>query len=152
AEASDEIVVRLKELNGQQADDVHVKFAAPLESAREVDGQERPIGQAEVKDGELVTSLPLFRMRAFAVKLAATPLKLTAAESHSVKLAYDTDVASTDAKDDDGAFSRKSQSLAAEELPKKITSEGIEFEVGPTADGEKNAVTCRGQTIALPSG
>src|SRR5207248_3148603 len=60
AEDSDEIIVRLREVTGEEAKDVHVKFAAPVISAREVDGQERQISKSEA---ELVTDLSAFRMR-----------------------------------------------------------------------------------------
>ncbi len=33
-----------------------------------------------------------------------------------------------------------------------MTGEGVEFRLGPTADGQKNALTCHGQTVALPAG
>ena len=42
AEMSDEMIVRLVELDGQPAHNVQVKFAGPIADAREVNGQEQP--------------------------------------------------------------------------------------------------------------
>jgi len=36
-------------------------------------------------------------------------------------------------------------------VPSQLTSEGILFSLGSTADLQKNAVTCKGQTIKIPS-
>ena len=51
AERSDEWIVRLVELDGKPQSDVKVSFAAPIASAREVNGQEQPLGDATVSDG-----------------------------------------------------------------------------------------------------
>src|SRR5207244_9300004 len=48
AEESEEVIVRLVELNGQSQTNVRLSFAAPIISAREVNGQELPIGKATV--------------------------------------------------------------------------------------------------------
>src|SRR5262249_48316502 len=56
AERSQEIIVRLVEMDGQKQPDVQIKFAAPVVAAREVDGQEMPLGEAKVSQGALVAS------------------------------------------------------------------------------------------------
>ena len=56
AETSDEVVLRMVELDGKPAANVHVHFAGPIASAREVNGQELPVGSATVQSGALVTS------------------------------------------------------------------------------------------------
>ena len=56
AEDSDEVIVRLVEMDGKPASNVRVSFGGSVTSAREVDGQERPLGAATVAKGELVTS------------------------------------------------------------------------------------------------
>src|SRR5215204_1765191 len=55
AEESDETVVRLVELDGKGAPGVRVRFAGGVASAREVTGQEQPLGAARVERGQLVT-------------------------------------------------------------------------------------------------
>ena len=69
AEGSDEVVVRLNELAGEEHKGVKIKFAAPILSAREIDGQERTIGKAEVQNGQLNVDVKTYEPRAFALKL-----------------------------------------------------------------------------------
>src|ERR1700730_13658527 len=71
AEHSDETIVRLCEIDGKPAQAARLSFAAPILSAREVDGQEQPIGPAKVDNGQLVVDLDPSQLRAFAVTLAA---------------------------------------------------------------------------------
>ena len=71
AELSDEVIVRLVELDGKPQSDVKVSFAAPIASAREVNGQEQPVGPATVSDGALVTSFGGYQPRTFALHLTA---------------------------------------------------------------------------------
>ena len=49
AEDGDEVIVRLVELDGKPQENVRVNFAAPLTSAREVNGQEQALGEATVR-------------------------------------------------------------------------------------------------------
>ncbi|HOX27876.1 MAG TPA: glycoside hydrolase family 38 C-terminal domain-containing protein [bacterium] len=71
AEDGDEIIVRLQELVGKSADGVKVSFAAPIISAREVNGQEQEIGNATIENGSLVfewrDTLPARAIRSCAV-------------------------------------------------------------------------------------
>ena len=46
AEQSDELVVRVVEMDGKPASNVHLSFASPVTAAREVNGQEQPVGSA----------------------------------------------------------------------------------------------------------
>jgi len=82
AEESDEIIVRLVELDGK-TNNAHLRFAFPIRSAREVNGQELPLRKATVKDGRLVASLKPYQLRTFAVKL--TPKKLPAPRTTTVQ-------------------------------------------------------------------
>ena len=152
AEDSSEVIIRLRELEGNNAENVHITAPGSIASAREVDGQERPIGGATVKQGELVTSVPAFSLRAFALKLNASPVKLDATTSKPLAIPYDTDVASFAANPKDGAFNANGETLAAEELPTEATIDGIHFVFGPTKDGAMNALAAKGQAITLPSG
>jgi alpha-mannosidase len=52
AEDSDEFIIRLRETDGEDASGTAVSFASPILSAREVDGQERPIGTATSSMGD----------------------------------------------------------------------------------------------------
>ncbi len=152
AEEGDEVVVRLREHTGGAQKGVRLAAARPIISAREIDGQEREIGKATVTNGELVVDMNSFELRAFAVKLGDAPATLTKVDSMPVALAYDTDVASTNAKLDDGAIDDKGHALPAEQIPASVTLEDVKFNFGPTADGKTNAVACKGQEITLPEG
>lgn len=151
AEESDRTIVRLQELWGRTADDVIITAASPIIEAEEVDGQERPISPARVRDGKLAVNITPYSPRSFAVKLAAPKSKATPPTSIPVPLDYDTDVVSHDANPADGRFDAEGRTIPAEMLPRTVFSEGIEFRMGPTEDGANNALTCRGQTLALPS-
>ena len=84
AEDSDEIIVRMVELDGKAQPDVRVSFAAPVTAAREVNGQEQPIGAASVRDGSLATSFAPYQPRTFALRLAPSPTKVAGVESQPV--------------------------------------------------------------------
>ena len=56
AEQSDEVIIRMVEIDGKPAPNVQVSFAAPITAAREVNGAEEPVGAATVTGGKLATS------------------------------------------------------------------------------------------------
>jgi alpha-mannosidase len=152
SEDGDGIVIRLHELDGQNADGVHVKFASPIEQAREVDGQERDLGPADVEDGQLVVNMTPFILRAFKLTLSPPAHRQITPISQPVPLAYDSDAISTRANPADGSFDADGDTYPAEAMPATINREGIHFVLGPTGDGQKNAMICHGQTISLPGG
>lgn len=152
AEDSGEIIVRLRELQGKPASRVQVKMAAPILSAREVNGQEAPLGPATVRNGVLTTDIHGFGLRAFALTLGKPAAQAAPTRSRSVALAYDLDAVSFTRALADGGFDAAGRTLPGEALPPTVTSDGIVFQIGSTADGAKNALSCRGQTITLPGG
>ena len=152
AEDSGEVIIRLRELRGKSASGVQVTMAAPILSAREVNGQEAPLGPATVRNGVLMTDLGGFSLRAFALKLGRPSAHVAPVRSRPVALAYDVDAVSFTRAPADGAFDAAGRTLPGEALPATINSDGVVFQIGPTADGAKNALSCRGQTITLPAG
>src|SRR6266481_128768 len=104
AELSDEFIVRIVELDGQAQPTVGISFAGPIASAREVNGQEQPVGSAAVSNGALVTALGAYQPRTFALKLGAAPAKLKALRSQPVALQYDLSAATTDGHPAEGSF------------------------------------------------
>jgi len=78
AEQSDEVVLRLVEMDGKAAEGVHVAFASPVVAAREINGQEQPQGAATVQGGQLVTSFTPNQPRSFALRLGPAPRKVAA--------------------------------------------------------------------------
>jgi alpha-mannosidase len=160
AEAGNEVIVRLVEMSGKDEPNVRISFASPIVDAREVNGQEQPVGPATVQDGSLVTSFSAYQPRTFAVKLAPPRQHLAPPLSKPVTLAYDASVATDDGKPAEGCFDCDSnrqngfqgKALAAEMLPTDIEYSGIHFQLAPAGGGRLNAVTARGQTIDLPAG
>jgi len=152
AEASDEYVVRLVELDGKPQIDVRVSFAAPVTSAREVNGQEQQLREANVVDGALVTSFGAYQPRAFAIKLAAPSATIADVQSAPVTLHYDLAAASNDGDATKVGFDGKGDALPAEMLPEQIGFNGVVFHLAPAKTGSLNAVVAKGQKIELPAG
>ena len=152
AEASDEVIVRLRETTGAAAVGVRVSMPSPIASAREVDGQERPIGPATVVDGALVTDIHGYGLRAFALTLGPAPAAGSRPISEPLALPFDTDAVSGNEARGDGAMDGAGRTYPSEQLPREIVSDGIEFRLGSGAAGAMNAVACRGQEVALPEG
>lgn len=152
AEESDEIIVRLVELDGKPQPNVRVAFAGPIASASEVNGQELPVGEASVVKGELVTSFGAYQPRSFALKLASSTTKLASTTSIPVELTYDRSVATPDGRPAFGAFDSEGRALPAEMLPRELSFGGITFKLAAAGDGKPDAVIAKGQTITLPEG
>ncbi len=152
AELSDEIVLRMVELDGKPAQNVHVRFAGPVTAAREVNGQELPVGAATVQNGALVTSFTAYQPRTFALKLGAAPAKVAAVSSRPVTLHYDLAAASNDDVKTEGGFDANGNALPAEMLPTSLEFNGVEFHLGPAGTGKPDAVVAKGQKLELPAG
>jgi alpha-mannosidase len=152
AEQGDEIIVRLVELDGKPQSNVNVSFAAPITSARELNGQEQPVGAAKLSDGVLVTSFGAYQPRTFGIELAAPPVRLAGARFAPVSLKYDLAVSSNDGTRSANGFDGKGNALPAEMLPAQITFNDVQFRLAPATTGVLNAVVAKGQTLELPTG
>jgi alpha-mannosidase len=152
AEQGDEMIVRLVELDGKPQLDVRVTFDRAIATAREVNGQEQPVGTAKVEAGALVTSFSSYQPRTFAVKLAAPRAKVAAVRSAVVPLPYDLATASNDGTPSVPGFDGKGNALPAEMLPAQISFNGVRFELASAKTGVPNALVAKGQTIGLPAG
>lgn len=152
AETSDEIVLRMVELDGKPQSDVRISFAAPIRSAREVNGQEQPLGPATVKDGSLVTSFTAFQPRTFALTLSAASTHVPPVQSVPVALHYDLAAASNTGDPVAGGMDGHGDAFPAEMLPRTIDYHGVAFHLAPEHTGTPDAVVAKGQTIQLPAG
>ncbi len=152
AEESDEVILRLVELDGRPQDDVHVSFAVPLNAAREVNGQEQPVGAAHVSNGDLVTSFGAYQPRTFALRLSPASTAGAAVRSVPVKLNYDLATATNAGAHTAQGFDGKGNALPAEMLPAEITFNGVVFHLAPAKTGTPNAVVAKGQQLSLPAG
>jgi alpha-mannosidase len=152
AEESDEVIIRLVELDGKASPGVQIGFAAPVVAAREVNGQEQPVGSAVITDGKLQTDFTAYQPRTFAVKLGAPPTRLALVKSQAVALKYTRSVSSLHGHEALIGFDDVGNALPGEMLPKELNYNGIRFELGPAEQGKPNAVETLGQTIPLPGG
>jgi len=150
AEDSDEVIVRVREASRNGSAYLRLHVGDGITAAREVDGAEQPRGEATLLGGDLVASLSTFEPRTFALKLKPNAsLSLTPPSSRPVTLPFDTDVASGNDAREDGTFDASGIALAAELLPAEVVHRGLRYVLGSTEEGALNAVTCRGQEIAL---
>ena len=152
AEQSDEVIVRMVELDGKETPQVRIKFASPLDAAREVNGQELPVGPVSVVDGALQTSFKPYQPRTFAIRLGKAGINDPGTVSQPVDLKYDLDAASADDTKSIGGFDSKGNALPAEMLPANLAVDGVNFKLAPAGAGKPNAVLAKGQTIDLPAG
>ena len=136
----------------RQPENVRVTFPSAVLSAREIDGQERPLGPAIIKNGSLVADFGPYQPRAFALKLEAPSASISRTETAAAELPYDTAVASMDGKNSSGGFDKEGRAIPAEMLPRKIDAGAVRFRLADSSGNAKNAVTCRGQKIKLPAG
>ncbi|MDP4208326.1 MAG: glycoside hydrolase family 38 C-terminal domain-containing protein [Bacteroidota bacterium] len=150
-EQGDYYLVRVNELIGRDAKGVKVSFPGKVVDAYEVNGQEQKIGNADFKDGSLNMDITHYTIRSYAVKLQAQSQSASENEQASVVLPFNQDVMSFDDNRHDGDFYHN-HSLPSELVPNEIVSEDVHFKMGSSADGDNNAVSCRGQVIDLPQG
>ena len=152
AENSDDVILRMVELSGKPEANVHVAFAAPIVSAREVNGQEQPLGPAEVRNGVLLTSFTAYQPRTFAIRLKPATMRVAPVKSEPVALHYDLAATSNTGSAVSGGFDGKGNALPAEMLPSKIAFHGVEFQLAQAKAGEPDALMANGQSITLPQG
>jgi len=152
AEMSDEVIVRMVELDGKATPQVRVKFAGPLETAREVNGQELPVGSAKVIDGALETSFKPYQPRTFALKLGVSSNHESGVASQPVTLKYDLAAASEDDTKSTSGFDQKGNALPAEMLPTQLEVNGVKFQLAPGGADKPDALVAKGQSIKLPAG
>jgi alpha-mannosidase len=153
AEDTDEVIVRIVELDGRGVPDVRLSFPAPIIAAREVNGQELPLSNAtsnpRIVNGQLATSLGKFQPRTFALKLARPSVKSASPRSESIPLPYDLAGATNDGERIKAGFDGEGNALPQELLPASLQYNGITFQL---AREKQNVVVARGQTISLPTG
>jgi alpha-mannosidase len=152
AEESDELILRMVELDGKPQSKVRVSFMAPITAVREVNGQEQPVDPASLENGAIVTSFSAYQPRTFALKLQSPATTTPAVKSVPVSLRYDVAVASDDGARSSVGFDGKGDSLPAEMLPSEIAFNGVQFRLPPAKTGVPDALVAKGQTVQLPSG
>ncbi|MFO0972862.1 MAG: glycoside hydrolase family 38 C-terminal domain-containing protein [Phycisphaerae bacterium] len=152
AESGDAVIVRMQELIGEMAGGVALTLGRGIESAVEVDGQERRIADATVRDGKLIADLSPYSLRSFACRLKPADAAPSSNAPIALPLLFNDDVISTDADRTDGKMDAEGRTISGDLWPTAVESGGAMFALGSAAKGEKNALACRGQTLALPRG
>jgi alpha-mannosidase len=153
AELSDEVILRMVEMDGRPQESVVVKFAGAIQSARETNGQELPAaGTPTVSNGTLVTNFTAYQPRTFALKIATSTARAAQDTEKAVPLTYDLAVSSNDDAKTVGGFDGKGNAIPAEMLPGTIDFGPVQFKLGPAGSGKANAMAAKGQTLQLPAG
>ena len=152
AEQGDQWILRLVELDGRPQTNVHISFVAPIVAAREVNGQEQPVGSATVENGVLVSSFSAYQPRTFQLKLGSARAKLPEVRSAPVDLRYTARVASNNGEKSGPGLDGKGNAFPAEMLPSEITFDDVHFRLASPKTGAPDAVVAQGQTIKLPNG
>ncbi len=152
AEESDEIIVRLCESSGRPTEQASLKFFAPVQSARELNGSEELIAPLDVQQGALRLKFAPYQLRTIAVRLAAPPQTLEPVHCQPLVLSYNLDAFSSNEERSDGDLDGKGICCPSELISDTVQSEEVVFHMGSTATGSLNALVCQGQTLTLPSG
>ncbi len=148
ANEGEAVVVRFNEGDGAAKKGVRFSVGDGIESATEVYASEKIIAPATVTKGELVFDIGAYEPKTFALTLKKTSLKAKPVVTHQLELPYN--VTAITAQDNmDASELPQSLSIPREIIPDRIVSGGIPFAIGK---GEKNAMVCHGQKIALPEG
>ncbi len=151
AEASNNMIIRVYELTGENHDNVEITFPANIMSAKEVNGLEEEMGNLVFFGNKISFNITKYQPKTFAVKLADyVDEKFSEPSSTNVDLEYNIDVMSSDSKKTDGRFGSSNFVYPSELFSNEIMSDGVKFKVGPRQDGLKNAIQCEGQEINLP--
>lgn len=144
------IVVRLQELRGSQAE-IDLKAAGPIRSAKELDGLERPLAELPLRKGTLNLAFTPYQLRTIGLQVEA-PARLASPSAQLLPLTFDAAVFSTNANRMEGGAMEPYASYPSEMMGEAVEAGGIRFQMGPRGDGQKNALTCAGQTLTLPEG
>ena len=162
---SDEIVIRVREIDGRQHDNLELDLSAfRLHGVRQINGMEDSINEyIKTSGGRLSFSLAPYQAKAFAILPYNEMMMLSTGQtrhgsifsrfkSERIKLPYDTDGISLDSNRKDGDIDGEGNTLAGELLPDKLWWLDVPYEFGPKSDGQLNVVSCRGQVIDIPKG
>ena len=144
------VVVRLQELRGAPAR-IDLQAAGSIRSAKELDGVERPLADLEPQQGRLNLAFTPYQLRTIGLQIDA-PARLSSPSAQPLSIAFDTPVFSTNANRMEGGAMEPYASYPSEMIGDTVEAGGIRFNLGPRSDGQKNALTCAGQALALPEG
>jgi alpha-mannosidase len=150
AEDGQGIVVRLQELNGQEAR-LLLSTTEAIAAPRELNGVEDVIAPLPLDGDSLRLDFLPYQIRSVGLSLVPTH-RVAAPSSVPVKLNYDLDAMSFNHGRTDGNVDGEQRSYPAEMLTDKLQVGGVAYELGSRVDGSMNAMVADGQVIPLPPG
>ncbi len=146
AQKSDEIVIRLCEYTGKEQKGVKLSFVLPLISASEIRGDEELIGDAAVKEGNLVIDFKPHEIKSFMLKLNG--VKKYRKKYGEIELPLNAEISSANC-DGKKAKLNNGYSVPAELIPAELLEGGITYNF---KNSGLNAVESYGQVIDVPKG
>ena len=153
AEASDEIILRMVELDGHPAHDVRVSFAGPIVAAREVNAQEQP-EQSRAGKHERVESWSRPSPHTSRAPLPCASLRQRQSSrrfirSRSTSHTISPSPAMMTPRPKAVASTAKATRCRRRCCPRRIAYHGVEFKLAPAKTGVPDAVVAKGQAIPL---
>lgn len=149
AEDGSGYIVRVNEMNGKDYRNASLSFAMPIASVKETNGiEEETDSHATISGNRLSFSGKAFQPRTFKVTFRSRK-PLTLPKEQTVDLPYNAVAFTTDEFNRAGNFDRRGNSLAAEQMPKVVESDGIRFHVN-NDPSVNDFVRANGDTILLP--
>lgn len=147
AEVGNDYIVRVYENAGQQVQNAQLTFAGNIINAVEADGTEQEIGKASYAGNKLNVEIKPYSVKTYKVVLDNQPK--TATPYEPIVLPYDRKCFSFNGFRNQANF-EGGYSYAAELLPDDgLTVDNVPFLFG--AKDAANGVTCKGNSIKLPS-
>ncbi|MCR4563396.1 MAG: hypothetical protein K5755_02020 [Clostridiales bacterium] len=150
SEKTDEIIIRVTEVENKKQTDVSLTLGNGILFAREVYGSEEDRGEAVVKDGSLVFDLEPYEIKSFAVTLKDAAEYENSGKQIFVDLPFDIRACSYNGEKKTDDIGGIHYTVPAEQFPETITAGAITFKLGDK-DG-KNSMLCSRQRISLPEG
>lgn len=151
AEDSNDVIIRLQELDGTSPVKAAITSAAAIKSAVEVTGAEQKLNTLAAQSSGATLEFKPFQIRSIALDLKPVA-DLKTAVSAPITLPYNTRIFTSNADRKSGAFDSGGRSMPAEMIGDTVASESAVFHIGPKLDGQLNGVSCKGQELRLPEG
>jgi alpha-mannosidase len=150
--ASNDLVVRLVEINGVTSTNYNVTFAGNITAASKVNLIEDNIGTVSYSTNTLSSTVGYYGIQSFRVTVSSPNYSNTKPVFTKANLAsaFNVDGFSKNSARNNGNLDGNGNTLPAELIPVKVVSEDIEFDTGSTTDGALNVIKCAGQTVGLP--
>ena len=149
AQNSDEVIVRVNELEGKAQTGVELTLADGIRLAKSVFASEDVIENVKVTGGKIKFDLKPFEVKTFALTLKKAKKAAAPVAQEEVELEYNTCVTLENDNFIPGGLPNK-EALPREMFPETVECGGVVFKFG--AADKKNALIPSGNTVSLPAG